>query len=811
MHKDILQATAPADVWGESYPVGNGRIGAMITGAPISDRIALNHDRLWRRYWKFSDIGLSKIFPEYQKLCLEKRFAEAVELINKHVPEQGKPYYVNCFVPAADLGIYHPAEKVKHYARTLDLDRGLATTTFATEHGRIKREYFASYPDGVQVTMVRTSRPGTLNDEVFLYRLPDEECQVQATSNNNELMLEGRFDEGVRFIIVSRVLTTHGSVEPALKNYTLADEPKARKHVGFTFGWREFPHPAQPAGVSLKIRNADQALILTVVTTDRECPENQDMLSFARQKLDKAAALSYSQLRSRHIKDHRKRYQRLNLELTGDTPDDLPAAINAIHKGGKVSPKVYELMFKFARYMVIASGRPQEDENCFKAPMNLQGMWNQEPRPPWDADYHLDLNLQMCYWAVGQVNLPEYGVPLVEWAWNLLPMAKEAASSVYGMPGACYTPVCDIESLGNCDNLCVLCTGVSAWLCQSLYQVWEYNHDKELLKERIYPIMRESGEFFMAFLSPDEDGRLITAPSGSPENCPKGYCVDYCMLSVMSTFDIELLRELFEHLITSAELLECDSDLIVKWQQVLASLPMPTLAEDGRLQEWLETEYNTQDPGHRHRSHLVGLLPGKRISPQLTPEYADGARLALELRHQHSQVGSCALDIASDAQIYARLHMAEEAEAKIKEFLINHAMGNFMSCICDWRPETKLNWFKDRRVFQLEANLGIMAAIVELLVQDRAGRITLLPALPKDWRDGEISGVLTRQGFNVEVSWHKNKFKEAIITPIDGKICYLELPWQIDCIRLNGHKVKVSDNGLFEFPTPKKRRYRITL
>jgi alpha-L-fucosidase 2 len=771
--KHKIWSERPARLWAEGYPVGNGRLGAMVLGDPARERVALNHDRLWRRYWAWQEKGLAGIFRAYQQLCLAEKWDEAYALLRPHVMPQGGGIYVNPFVPVGDLGIYpthrSPAEPTE-YRRTLDLDRSIVEVTYAVGGIRFRREYLASHPAGVIAVHLSANPPGAVSAEVSLYRLLERECQVSGTSRLDEIVMEGRFEEGVRFAAVARVIQRGGRLTSGLTEYVAPEGDLPAKDLeGFTFGFRDLPHPPEPRGVSTCIDSADEALVLVAMATDRVAGD--DVVGHCRRVLD-ATPTDYPRLRDEHTRDHRRLYRRVSLSLGGEAAEDQPTdrLVDQAVATQQAGPEVFEKMFNLSRYLAIAAGRPARPDEARKTPINLQGLWNEDRRPAWDCDMHLDLNLQMCYWPLAMVHLAEMNGPLLDWLFDLLPQARAAARDIYGCEGAAYPPTCDAESIGNVCDLGMLAIGTNAWLAQMAWMPWQYNHDVEQLRTRIYPVMREIGTFFAQFLVVDSLGRLVPAPSGSPENCPLGRPWA-SMLSVASTFDLELIRGLFEHLQQAAEILDVDRDQRGDWNQVLEKLPLPSLSQDGRLMEWLERDYEVVDPGHRHRSHLVGICPGERISEEDTPDYNEGVRKALAHRYRSGPQGSCTLDVSWDAQIFARLYQGSDCLGKLTDLVANHAMGNLLLCLCDWREGSSLRWFDGRRVFQIEASFGALGAITEMLLQDRRGLLRLLPALPAAWPAGEITGLRARGGFQVDIRWQEGRLTQARIRSLRGGRC----------------------------------------
>jgi alpha-L-fucosidase 2 len=785
--------------------------------------VSVNHDRLWRRFWHYERHNIAEDMPRLKQLCLEEKWDEAYELMKGKIPVQGKGVYVNPFVPLGDIGIYpyhFDTTEVTNYRRQLDMDQACVKVSYKAGEYQYEREYFVSRPAGVMAVRLSADRAARTSGEVSLYRLLDSECQVAGTAALDELVLEGMFEEGVRFACVVRVLNRGGRLTSGLTDYMPPDGGPETGRLGYLqgpqkqphwFRFREQPHPAEPRGVSTRFDAADEIVLLATAATDHE--DAKDPAGFCRRILDQAPT-DYEQLRAEHIRDHQKLYRRVSISL-GEKPDQSKPTdelIQAAAQAGKAAPLVYEQLFNLGRYLGIAGGRPADPGQPYKAPINLQGIWNQDPRPAWDCDYHLDLNIEMCYWPLSMVNLVELTEPLVEWAYALLPQAHEAARDIYGVGGAFYNGVCDAENLGNADDLGFLSTGVNGWLAQMLWLVWEYNRDADQLRYKIYPILRAMGQFYEEFLVEDKQGRLVAVPSGSPEICPAGRKFD-SMLSVTSTHDLELIRQVFTNLLEAGTILNMDTHKRPKWSAILEKLPYPTLNSEGRLLEWLEKDYQVTDPGHRHRSHLVGFCPGDRITAEDTPDYNEGVRKALARRHEFGDETSISIDKVWDAQMFARLYDSGKAMEKLNAAIRDNTMGNGLMCICEWREGGRgLRWFADQRVYQIEASFGMLAAITELLLQDRRGLIRLLPALPADWRNGYIKGLLARGGFEVDIRWENLRLTEARIKSRLGGPCRIKsftTEGKLEALHYGESIAGKFENNIFEFPSQKDENYLI--
>jgi alpha-L-fucosidase 2 len=792
----MIASTRPAEEWAEGYPIGNGRIGGMVLGHPLHERIALNHDLLWRRFWTYQDHQTAGRIDEIHRLCLAGQWDEAHEMALDRIPLSSYALYLNPFVPFCDLGIFpdHRDKPISDYRREINLATGCVTITYRCDEVLYKRTAFVSWPAGLMVVHLSASIAGHLSGEICLSRLPDPDCTVRGSSRPGEVLLEGRFEEGVRFSAVVRIvqnggrLTGEQEMEPGQP-----DNLPPRDLRGLQFIFRDREEAVAPQGVSTGYDSATEVTLLIALSTSDETAG--DPTDFCRSRLARFEA-GYDQLLADHCQDHQTFFNRVSLRLrAADAVEAAGASCAADLDVLTEGPVVFEQLFNMGRYLALASGRPQPTDSAAKAPINLQGIWNQDRRPAWDCDYHLDLNLQMCYWSLHLLNLGECLKPLRDWAVKLMPQARHAAGDLYGCKGLLMSAVCDFNENGNIDDLCFWWTGAAAWLAQVLWQDWQYTQDRDDLESVILPFIEGIAQFYEDYLVPDPSGRLVPKTSASPEMGIAGR-KRYSTLSSASTMDLELIREVFLHVIEASRLLQINQDREPAWQAILEQLPLPVIHSEGYLQEWLE-DHQPGDPGHRHRSHLVGLCPGDRINWEETPEYAAAARQALNLRHSHGLDRSLSLTMAWDAQMMARLYDGAAAYKQLQLILANNIMVNRLTAICDWRDTgDSLRWFGDRRIFQIEAGICLSGAIAEMLMQDRGGLIRLLPALPAAWPQGQINGLIARGGFRVSLAWQQGQLLQASILSERGNICRIKLPdSRLPRIFCNDDIIDVSEIG----------------
>ena len=807
-HADhMIFSASPANEWALGYPIGNGRTGAMVTGNVQSERLALNHDLLWRRFLSYPDKGTAGLLPEVRRLCSAGKWNEAQNLFLTRIPETGHALYINPFVPFCDLGLFirHKEGDVQNYMRTLDMDAGVVSVCYTVGHRQYRRDYFCSYPAGLLLIRLTCSAMGCLSGEVALSRLLDPDCEVTGSADLEQLSLQGLFEEGLAFAGKARVFQRGGRLTGGRKSYLPpAGTLPAKDIAGITIDFRDDSADFDPCGVSLLFDSADEVLIAVALATDDEsdlpplaCCERK--LAALGRSFPDAAALIAS-----HKADHRSLYRRAELHLAGgNAGESVESLLARIADGEAPDNSLYSKLFHMGRYLSIAAGRPQPAGAAPKSPINLQGLWNQDRRPAWDCDFHLDLNLEMCYWGQDAANLGELMQPLMDWITRILPQARHSAMDVHGCRGAYLGATCDNKTVGNIDNIGYCFTSAAAWIAQLLWQHFEYARDPGFLETGLYPFLKDLAAFYDDFLTEDQQGRLTACPSCSPEMGIAGR-QPWSVLSSTSAIDLELIRELYAHLTEASRLLGRDADRLAGWDRILKLLPLPPISPAHGLSEWLEP-HEPYDAGHRHRSHLVGIAPGDRITVEDTPEYAEAVRKALAYRRSHGLGSSLSFSTVTDAMIYARLYDADEALSQLNLTLYHNVLDNLLMALCDWRNRgDTLAWFGGQKLFQIEAGLGLSCAIAEMIVQDRRGIIRLLPALPASWPDGAARGLCTRGGFETELSWNNGRLTSAGIRSRLGGRCRVMAFGLAAGIRVSSAGAALSpaaENGVLSFDT----------
>ena len=744
-----LYYTAPAAIWEETLPLGNGRLGMMPDGGIGSEHIVLNEISLWSGSESdYRNSEASKSLPAIRQLLFEGKNLEAQELMYRSfVPKKQETdgrygsYQVlgDLFLDFRYAGEDSTAED---YVRDLSLRDGVAHTAFTLGGVKYGRTYFVSRDRDVMLIRLTASRPGTLS---FTARLSRAE-NAHITTDNNTLIMAGQLPsgnperEGMRFRVNMRVLSQTGQL-------AISSDPKDGIRLeGGQEAWLVLS-----AAMSFSAEGTD-------FPGERFGSVCDSLLQQAVLTVQEELALGILSARQTalqtHIAAHRDLYDCVSLTLPASPDDVLPTNERLLRFVDNPSPGLAALYYNYGRYLLISSTRPGS------LPPNLQGLWANGVLTPWNGDYHTNINTQMNHWPLEQAGLSELYQPLTTLMERLIPSGEETARAFYGEDAEGWvlhmmTNVWNYTAPGEHPSWGATNTG-GAWLCAHLWEHYQYSQDEAYLR-RIYPILKGAAQFFVSTtVREPSHGWLVTAPTSSPENAfyLPGDTVHPVSICMGPTMDVQLLTELYTNVISAARILGRDADLVARLETDLKSFPPMQVSKDGYLQEWLE-DYREVDVHHRHVSHLYGLHPANLISPLRTPELAEACRVTLNRRGDEATGWSRAWKM----NFWARLGDGNRAWKLFRSLLHpavdpqtgDHGSGTFPNLFCSHPP------------FQIDGNFGGTAGIGEMLLQSHEGFIHLLPALPDCWNEGSFRHMRVRGGASVDLDWQEGHAVQATV------------------------------------------------
>jgi alpha-L-fucosidase 2 len=750
----------PATVWNEALPVGNGRLGAMVFGNPANEKIQLNESSFWSGGPSRNDNpNALGALPEVRKLIFEGKFYDAEKMINQNMVTNlhGSKYQV-----IGDLQLaFEGHEAFTDYYRELDLEKAVFKTTYKVNGVTYKREVFASQPDQVIVIRLSADKPQMLTFTAGLIG-PLQKSSVAFEGNVLEMTGLSGTHEGVtgqvKFDARAKVVTK-GGVATVENN-------------------------------KIQVKNANEVVILVSIATNfvDYLTLTADETAKCKTYLASCEKKNFKKLYAGHLAAYQKYFGRVSFDLGTSEAASQPTDVRIKNFSKTNDPELVAMYYQFGRYLLISSSQPGSQV------ANLQGIWNDKTNPMWDSKYTININTEMNYWPAEKCNLSEMHEPLIQMIKELSQTGQKTARDMYGCKGWVAHHNTDIWRI----------TGVvdgaywgmwpmgGAWLSQHLWEKYMYSGDKKYL-ESVYPVMESACQFYQDFLIEEPLNKwLVVSPGISPENNPAGRP----SVCAGATMDNQIVFDIFSKTIQAATLLNKDKSVIEPLQKILDRLPPMQIGKHGQLQEWMEDLDNPNDK-HRHVSHLYGLFPSNQISPSTSAELFDASRTTLIHRGDVSTGWSMGWKV----NFWARLLDGNHAMKLIKDqlTLVDPVKSGMAG-------GTYPNFFDAHPPFQIDGNFGCTAGIAEMLLQSHDGAVQLLPALPDDWKNGEMTGLRTYGGFEVGFSWKDSKVQKIIVKSTLGGNLRLRLPNEITLVNGKALKIATGTNPNPFFETAKVKQ-----
>lgn len=744
----------PAVHWEEALPLGNGRMGAMLYSGVQEDSILMNEDTLWSGYPK--DTNLPNVYPHYRKardLALEGKYEEAEREIEENLLGE----FTDSYLPAGGLRLYFPTltGEIRQYRRSLRLESAEVESAFVCGGTHYRKTAFLSVPDQAFFMKLTAGEKGKLNFTAEL------ESPLKSASR----IEKGRIT--LRGIAPSYVAPSYIEEEEPIRY----EEEDARKGMRFCMmaDVETVGGCVKKTEKGLCIEAADEAVIRVCIRTSFRGYDRQPFLDGADEwalceaDMERACSVGYQEAEKRHRKEYSALFGSMELSIEGESRTELPTDQRILSFGleGR-DAGLYELFFHYGRYLLISSSRPGTQ------PANLQGIWNAQLRPPWSSNYTVNINTQMNYWGAEICGLGAAHEPLFDLIRELAVTGARTAQNYYHADGFVSHHNVDIWRLstpvgrkGRGTAGYAFWPMSAGWLCRHLHEHYEYTLDRRFLENTAYPLIRRAAAFFSDVLVENGEGKLVFAPTTSPENryLKGGF---RGALTASSAMTVSIIREVFEECVEEASLLGCEDGFTEELKEKLGHIQPLEIGSDGRILEWNE-ELEETDSQHRHISHMYALYPGNQIDRERTPELAGAARRSMEER---GDVGT-GWSLSWKVNVWTRLQDGEHALKLLREQLRYVAPGEKEENSDNFNYHdgggVYPNLFDAHPPFQIDGNLGSLSGIAEMFLSSSREEIRLLPAVPEAFGTGEVKGICARGRVKADLRFRNRKLLRAVL------------------------------------------------
>ena len=779
----------------QTLPIGNGDMGANVYGEIVSEHLTFNEKTLWtggpsasRPNYKGGN-NASKgnngtWLKEIQKQFLAGNSSYASQLCGSYLVGDSAGY--GAYQAWGDIYFDYKniSTNVTNYQRDLDLTTATAGVSFTENGTDYTREFFMNHDDNVLVGRLEADGAAKLNFDV---RFTSKQGATPVSEGNNTIKLCGQVsDNQLKFASYLTVVAEDGTVTAANGKVTVSDATAVTVYVSAATDYKNTFYDET---------GKDDYYYRTGETAE-------ELQARVKADVDEAAKKGYEAVKETHLEDYQEMFNRMDLQIGQTVSEKTTDELLAAYKNGSASEaekrQLEVMLFQYGRYLTLGSSR--EDSQL---PSNLQGVWNCLNNPPWASDYHMNVNLQMNYWPTYSTNLAECAKPLIDYVDSLREPGRVTAQVYFGVGTGADSPTGFSAHTQN-TPFGWTCPGWSfdwgwspaavPWILQNVWEYYEFTGDKEFMEENIYPALKEEALFYDATLIEDNEGKLVSAPSYSPETGPR---------TAGNTYEQSLTWQLYEDAMTAATVLGKDADLVEKWAANQAALKGPIeIGDDGQIKEWYnETKFNTDENGnsmgegfgHRHISHMLGLFPGDLIAQN--EEWLEAARVSMNLRTD----SSTGWGMGQRINTWARLGDGNRAHKLIGDLFKGGIYPNL------WDSHSP---------FQIDGNFGMTSGVAEMLVQSNMGFIDLLPALPDAWADGTVEGIVARGNFELDMAWSNTNLTDVTILSRNGGECVVDYVTIEDAKVLDAEGKEVAfevvEDGRISFDTVEGAAYTIT-